>query len=122
MKNTLVLMLTLLLPIFGAAQQTENPSADPADPADTNLQEVIFLAALQPGNEKFDKAWSEYVRDNHDGMDVAATIDRVIKESGDMLRQTKAPGKSSTQRAMSARELREKMQALAVAAIEDDGP
>ena len=125
MKNTLVLMLTLLLPIFGAAQQTENPSADPADPADpadTNLQEVIFLAALQPGNEKFDKAWSEYVRDNHDGMDVAATIDRVVKESGDLLRQTKAPGRGSTQRAMSARKLREKMQALAIAAIEDDGP
>ena len=120
MKNTLILMLALLLPIFGAAQQTERPSADPAD---TNLQEVIFLAALQPDNEKFDKAWSEYVRDNHDGMDVDATIDRVIKESGDLLKQFRAPrGGGSTQRAMSVRELREKMQALAVAAIEDDGP
>lgn len=119
MKNTLILMLALLLPIFGAAQQTEEPSADPAD---TNLQEVIFLAALQPDNEKFDKAWSEYVRDNHDGMDVAATIDRVVKESGDLLRQTKAPGQGSTKRAMSARDLREKMQVLAVATIENDGP
>jgi len=112
-------MLALLLPIFGAAQQTERPSADPAD---TNLQEGIFSAALQPDNEKFDKAWSKYVRDNHDGMDVGATIDRVIKESGDLLKQSRAPGGSSTQRAMSARKLREKMQALAVAAIEDDGP
>lgn len=114
MKNTLIVMLTLLLPILGAAQQTEKPSAD------TNLQEVIFLAALQPGTEKFDNAWSEYVRDNHDGMDVADTIDRVIKESGDMLRQTKAPGRSSTKRALSTRELREKMQSLANVAIEDD--
>lgn len=117
MKNTLILMLALLLPIFGAAQQTERPSADPAD---TKLQEVIFLAALQADNEKFDKAWSDYVRDNHDEMDVDATIDRVIEESSDLLKESRATRGGTTHRAMSADKLREKMQALAVAAIEDD--
>jgi len=119
MKNTLILLLALLLPVFGAAQQTEEPSADPTD---TSLQEVIYLAALHPGKEEFDTAWSEYVRANHDGMDVDATIEKVVKESGVALRQTRAMGGGATKRAIPDSELREKMQALAAAAIEDDGP
>ena len=115
MNNSLKIVLMLILPILAAAQQTEEPSADSAD---DDIKEVIFLAALRPNEEAFDKAWSTYVRDNHDGLDVAATIERVIKESGDLLRQTKARGHGTTRRALSNRQLREKMQALADAAME----
>jgi hypothetical protein len=118
MKNTVVLILTLLLPVFGAAQETENPAADPAD---NDLKEIILLAALQPDGEEFDNAWSAYVKDNQDGMDVAATIERVVKESRNLLRQTSAPGRGATKRSMSNDELRGKMQALADAAIQDSG-
>ena len=116
MNNTLALMLTLLLPVIGFAQDAGQPSADPVD---GDLQKVVQLAALQPDTQEFDDAWSAYVSDNRDGMDVAATIDKVIKESGDFLRQITAPGHGSTRRAISNSELREKMHALAAAAIED---
>jgi len=114
MRITLILMLTLLLPVIGLAQQ------DGQAPADTDLRRVVHLAALLPDTEEFDDVWSTYVRNNRDDIDVAATIDRVIKESGELLRQIRAPGSGSTQRPMSTRKLREKMQALADAAIEDD--
>ena len=117
MRITLILMLTLLLPVIGLAQQDGRA---PADPADTDLRRVVHLAALLPDTEEFDDVWSTYVRNNRDDIDVAATIDRVIKESGELLRQIRAPGSGSTQRPMSTRKLREKMQALADAAIEDD--
>ncbi len=114
MRITLILMLTLLLPVIGLAQQ------DGRAPADTDLRRVVHLAALLPDTEEFDDVWSTYVRNNRDDIDVAATIDRVIKESGELLRQIKAPGSSSTKRPMSNRKLREKMQALADVAMEDD--
>ncbi len=117
MNNTLAFMLTLLLPVAGSAQEAGQASADPTD---KDLQQVVQMAALQPESEEFDDAWSAYVRNNRDDMDVAATIDRVIKESSEFLRQIKAPGASSTRRAISNSELREKMQALADAAMEDD--
>lgn len=115
MKISLIAVLMLFLPIVAAAQQTGDPSADSAD---ENLREVILMAALRPDTKEFDQTWSAYVRKNRAGLDVAATIDRVIKESGDLLRQTNAPGRGSTQRAIPNSKLREKMQALADTAIE----
>ena len=110
MKKTLILLLTLLLPVSGFAQEAGQQSAGPTDPT---LLRVVHLATLLPDTEEFDDAWTAYVKDNRDDMDVTATIERVIKESDELLRQIRAPGRGSTKRPMSNRELREKMQALA---------
>lgn len=115
MKNAIILLFALL-PVLGVAQQTEKPTVESPG---SSLQQVILLAALQPESEEFDNAWSAYVSEHHESMNLPATIDTVIDESRDLLRQTRAPGHGSTQRAISNDELREKMQALATAVIEN---
>jgi hypothetical protein len=114
MKLLTVLIISLALPAISFGQDT-------ADAESADFKKVVQLAVLQPESPEFDGAWSDYVGDYlQSGADVSAAIDKVVDGISEFRRQMRVPGASSgSGAAMKTSILRDKMQALADARLQE---
>ena len=114
MRLLSALIISLVLPAISFGQATgETESAD--------FKKVVQLAVLQPESPEFDGAWSNYVGDYlRSGADVSAANDKVVDGVSEFRRKMRVPGASSgSGTAMKTSSLRDKMQALADARLEE---
>jgi len=116
MKFLAMTVLLIVMPALGLAQETAT------DESASNFQHVVQLAAISPDTTDFDAAWSDYVV-NHIGPDgdIDGAIDRVVTGASDFRKKMRIPGSSSSGAPMSGFKFRDKLRALADAALNDAG-
>lgn len=116
MKIFAVIAILITIPALVLAQE---PAADESA---SNLQHVVQLAAISPDTADFDAAWSDYVV-KHIGPDgdIDGAIDRVMKGASEFRSKMRIPGSGSSGAPISGFKFRDKMRALADAALNSGG-